>query len=214
MQLSDCRTTIRGWLQDTTSVQWTNSQLDRYIRFALRETEKTILSVDPEAFKCTYKAALRAQVTGEDQLYEFPAGTWGVIEIATSSDGTNYTPQPRITLATAREFSSAYGFIHWSKTHFMLYPASESAVSNGLRIIVIPTLVMTDDTDANPLPEAFEMLHLKWATKLALMDVGEPTDKLDAEIADLTQGAPKFYFTASEPTYLTPIGYDPTLSET
>jgi hypothetical protein len=208
MQLSDLRTTLRGWLQDTQTVQWTSIQLNRYLNFAIREVQKNILAVDPEAFKCVYKAGLRAAVTGEDQLYTYPAGTWGVIELAISSDGTNYTPLSRITLPTARGYTNSYGFITWDKRHFMLYPASERAISSGLRIIVIPTLVMAEDTDEMPLPNAFEMLLLKWGHKLALMDVGEPTDKLDAEIQDLQQGTARYYFTSSEPTFMVPNGYD------
>lgn len=208
MKLSDLRTTLRGWLQDTTSVQWTSIQLNRYLNFAVREVEKTIVAVDPEAFKCVYKAHLRAAVTGEDQLYSYPVGTWGVIEIALSTDGTNYSPLSRISLPVAREYTNSVGFIPWSKSHFMLYPASETVVSNGLRVIVIPTLVMSEDTDEMPLPNAFENLLLKWANKLALMDVSEPTDKLDAEIKSLSGETPRFYFTASEPSFMTPLGYD------
>jgi hypothetical protein len=207
MQLLDLRTSLRGWLQDSTSVQWTNAQLNRYLNFGIREVEKTIVAVDPEAFKCVYTANLRAKVTGEDQLYSWPVGTWGVIEVALSDDGVNFVPISRVDLRSTRD-NGSNGFVHWTKSHFMLYPPSETAVATGLRVIVIPTLVMAEDTDEMPLPNAFETLLLKWSNKLALMDVGEPTDKLDAEIKDMSTQAPRFYFTASEPTYLTPFGYD------
>jgi hypothetical protein len=199
---------LRGWLQDTVSEQWTDVQLNKYLRYALRETEKVILAVDPEAFKCTYYADIRVGSTGQDAVYTYPAGTWGVLEIATSTDGTTYSKLRRLSLPVTREFRNEAGFVPWDKRHFMLYPTPDTAVTNGLRAIVAPTLVMTDDTDDNPLPEAFETMHLKIAQQIALADTGEPTDKLQAEIQALKTETPRFYFTSGDPSFLTPTGYE------
>ena len=208
MQRQDLRTTLRGWLQDGVSAQWTDTTLNRVMNFALREVEKTILGVDPEAFKCIYYASITATATGKDALYAYPAGTWGVIELATSEDATTYYPLSRLSLPSSRTFVDEAGFVPWSKSHFMLYPPPARAINRGLRIIVAPTLVMAEDTDENPLPNAWETMLLKVAQKYALADVGEPTDKIDAEIEDLKKETPRFYFTATEPSFLTPMGYE------
>jgi len=213
MQLSTMRDILRGWLQDKIPAggveadrQWNNIAMNRSLNLGLREAQKIILAVDPEAFKCTYTADIVVAPTGRDALYEWPAGTWAVIEVARSTDGINFGPEDRITLADARKGRS--GFIPYSSSHFMLAPAPDTAVTAGLRLIVAPTLGMTVDTDKCPLPPAHETLVLKCAQKYALADVGEPTDKIEAEISAMEQRVPRFYLTATQPAFVQPTGYD------
>jgi hypothetical protein len=210
MQLSDLRTQLRGWLQDTATIQWTDAQLNRYINFALRETEKHILAVDPEAFKCTYVADTTIPATGIDDLYSYPVGTFAVHEIAVSSDGTNYVPRQRLSLKNARDgrsgsIGSVAGFIPYDAKHFMLWPSTTSVVVNGLRVIVAPTLVLATDFQQSPIPPAFETLNLKHAQLFALWDVGEPTETVQREVDQLKNETPRFYLQGSEPAFITPM---------
>jgi hypothetical protein len=215
MLRSDMRDMLRGWLQDKIPAggsdsdrQWTNVQLNRFLNLGLRDAEKIIIAVDPEAFKCTYVADVSVATTGVDALYEWPAGTWAVIEVARSSDGVSYVPIKRCTLDDVRKGKTAPGgnFVHYSKTHFLLAPSPSAAVTAGLRVIVAPTLVMAEDTDKCPITEPHDSLLC--AKKLALMDVGEPTDKIEAEIAAMEQRVPKFALSNHEPSYIEPTGYD------
>lgn len=213
MQLSAMRDILRGWLQDKIPAggsqadrQWSDNALRSFLNLGLTEAEKIILAVDPEAFKCTYVADIVVGTTGADALYAWPAGTWAVIEVATGTDGVNYTALRRITLDNARKGYT--GFIPYSKSHFVLAPTPTAAYPTGLRVIVAPTLVMSVDTDEFPIPPAHESLVLKCAQKYALMDVGDPTDKVEAEISQLEQRVPRFYFTAHQPAFLEPTGYD------
>lgn len=218
MLLSEMRDVLRGWLQDKIPTggsqadrQWSNVNLRRFLNMGLREAQKIILAVDPEAFKCTYVASTTVPATGADALYEWPAGTWAVIEVALSTDGVNYVPIHRCSLDDARNRRTAVSrgnFIAYSKSHFMLAPSPSVAVTNGLRVIVAPTLVMSEDTDECPIPPAHETLVLKCAQKYSLMDVAEPTDKVEAEISALEQRVPRFYLTAHEPSFVEPMGYD------
>jgi hypothetical protein len=210
MILSALRTQLRGWLQDTSSIQWTDAQLNRYINLALRETEKHILAVDPEAFKCTYRAATTVASDGADNIYSYPVGTFAVHEIALSGDGVSYAPIQRLTLKNARDGRSGnigyvQGFIPYDAKHFVLWPGASTAVTNGIRIIVAPTLVIADDTNASPIPHAFETLNLKHAQLFALWDVEEPTEKVQAEVDKLKSETPRFYLTATEPPFVTPM---------
>lgn len=212
MQLQTMRNTLRGWLQDKipsggsdSDRQWTNADLRKFLNLGLREAQKTLVAVDPEIAKCTYVSTPRIPSTGVDALQSWPVGTWAVCEVATSTDGINYTPIERLTLSAAREGRT--GFVPYSKAYFMLSPTPATAVTNGLRVIVLPTWIMADDTDECPAPVANETLVLKNAQKYALMDVGEPTDKLEAEIAALEQRVPRFYLTATQPAFLEPIGF-------
>lgn len=210
MILSALRTTLRGWLQDTGEIQWTDAQLNRYINLALRETEKHILAVDPEAFKCTYRAATTVPSSGADNLYSYPVGTFAVHEIAISSDGISYVPLQRLSIKNARDGRSGAigdvaGFIPYDAKHFVLWPSASTAVANGLRIIVAPTLVIADDANASPIPPAFETLNLKHAQLFALWDVEEPTEKVQAEVDKLKSETPRFYLTATEPAFISPI---------
>src|SRR3990172_385987 len=182
MILSALRNTLRGWLQDTSTQQWSDAQLNRCINQALKETDKHVLTVDPEAFKCTYRAATTVPATGSDNLYSYPVGTVAVHEIAVSADGVSYVPLTnKLSLKNARDGRSGAigdvsGFIPWDAKHFMLWPGRATAVANGIRIIVAPTLVIADDTNASPIPAMFETLNLKHAQLFALWDVGEPTE--------------------------------------
>jgi hypothetical protein len=208
MILSALRTQLRGWLQDTSSIQWTDAQLDRYINLALRETEKHILAVDPEAFKCTYRGNTTVVADGSDNLYSYPVGTMAVHEIALSSDGLAYAPLQRLSLRNAREsrigtIGSVQGFVPWDAKHFMLWPSASTVVANGLRITVAPTLVIADDTGKSPIPHAFETLNL--AQLFALWDVGEPTENVQREVDKMKSETPRFYLTASEPAFIVPM---------
>jgi hypothetical protein len=212
MILSALRSQLRGWLQDTSSIQWTDAQLNRYINLALRETEKHILSVDPEAFKCTYRANTTVADTGEDNIYSYPVGTVAVHEIALSSDGESYVPLQRLSLKNARDGRSGVigdvaGFVPFDAKHFILWPGASMAVTNGLRITVAPTLVIANDTGASPIPHAFETLNLKHAQLFALWDVGEPTENVQREVDKLKSETPRFYLTASEPAFIMPMTY-------
>lgn len=210
MILSALRNQLRGWLQDTSSIQWSDQQLNRYINFALRETEKHILAVDPEAFKCTYLGNTSVPSTGVDNLYSYPVGTVAVHEIAISTDGVSYVPLQRLSMRDARDarfgrIGDVAGFIPYDKRHFMLWPSQSTAVTNGLRIIVAPTLVIADDTNSSPIPHAFETLNLKHAQLFALWDVGEPTETVQREVDQMKSETPRFYLTASDPAFIVPL---------
>ena len=210
MILSALRSQLRGWLQDVSSVAWTDAALDRYINLALRETEKHILAVDPEAFKCTYRAHTTVPSTGVDNLYSYPVGTFAVHEIALSSDGIAYAPLQRLSMKNARQGRSGViggvaGFVPYDAKHFMLWPSQSTAVTNGLRVIVAPTLVMAGDTQPSPLPHAFETLNLKHAQLFALWDVNEPTETVQREVDKMKSETPRFYLTSSEPSFIEPM---------
>lgn len=216
MILSAFRGQLRHWLQDFLGEeQWTNQQLDRYINLALRETEKHILGVDPEAFKCTYRANTTVPADGSDDLYSWPVGTVAVHEVSISSDGIHYgRPLQRLTLKTIRDSASGDigaitrgGWVPFDAKRFILWPPTSTAVTNGLRVIVAPTLVMADDNDASPIPHAFETLNLKHAQLFALWDVGEPTETVQKEVDRLKSETPRFWLSqlGSEPPLIVPM---------
>jgi hypothetical protein len=201
-------------LQDTASIQWTDQQLDRYINLALRETEKHVLGVDPEAFKCTYYSSTTVPSTGRDAQYSWPAGTVAVHEVALSSDGVNYVPLQRLALKTIRDSArgdigsiTRGGFVPFDARHFLLWPPPSTAVTNGLRVIVAPTLVITDDDDKSPIPHTFETLNLKHAQLFALWDVGEPTDAVQREVDKMKSETPRFWLSqlGAEPPMIMPM---------
>lgn len=208
-QRADIREDLSRWLQDGVGVQWTAVIINRYINLALRETEKHILAVDPEAFKCTYTAATTVPDTGKDNLYSYPAGTFAVHEIALSSDAVSYVALDRLSLRNIREARvdgvSLLGFVPFDAHHFILYPSPTTVVASAIRSIVAPTLVMAEDTQENPLPTPYEALMMKYAQKLCLYDVGEPVDDVQKEINDMEDKTPRFHLTASQPAFITPI---------
>jgi hypothetical protein len=213
MQLSDFRAELSGWLQDNIAAdadrQWPAANLNRKILLALRETAKHILTFDPDSLKWTYTAATKVPSTGKDNIYSYPAGTMAVHEIALSSDGVSYLPLQRLSLKNIRD-DRAYGygltgFVPYDSTHFVLWPSASSVVAAGLRVIVATAPTMTDDTDPYPLPLGFENLTLLEAQKFALRDVGEPIDKVQAEINQLKVETPRFYLTNDLPPMVQPL---------
>jgi hypothetical protein len=212
--LSAFRRTLRGWLQDTLSggVQWTDQKLDGYINLGLRETQKHVLTVAPELFKCVYLANTVIPATGEDAFYSFPAGAMALHEVAISSDGVSYVPLRRqglgtIRLSTAGDIGSVSCWVPFSAKRWILYPPPSTAVTNGLRVIAAPTLVMAGENDSNPLPLAYETLHLKRAQLIALWDVGEPTESVQREIDRMEDVTRRFQLDqmATEPPLITPL---------
>ena len=206
-QLSDVSDDLSRWLLDSVGVQWTATRRRRAINLALIETEKHILAVDPEAFKCTYTAATTVPDEGKDNLYSYPAGTFAVFEVALSADGVAYVPLPRAALKTIRgmragDVSSETRFVPYDTRHFILWPSASTAVVSALRVIVAPTLVMAEDYDENPVPLAFEALMMKEAQKIALYEVGEDTDKIQGEIDEIKKETPRFYLVGTEPPYM------------
>lgn len=207
MNLLQHRELLSSWLQDTNGVQWSDARLNRVINLACREVEKHILSHDPEAFKCIYTAATSVPGTGEDNIYSFPVGTFAVHEIALSSDGLNFAKVPNISsLGALRKFkadgiSDSYWTV-FDSGHFILYPGAATAIASGIRCIVAPTLGMSQDSDLSPLPLAFETLHILEAKKIALWDVGEPTDNVQEEINRIKQETPRFLLINSAGPYI------------
>ena len=206
-QVPDLRSDLNTWLQDTVQVQWPAARVRRAINLALRETEKHILAVDPEAFKCTYTAAtVIPSNTGRDNIYTYPAGTFAVHEIGLSTDGQNYVRLQRLPLKTIRDaragdVGAIAGFVPYDTQHFIVWPSATTV----LRCIVAPTLVVAEDTDENPVPASFEMLMMKEAQKICLYDVGEPTKDIQDEIDALKTETPRFYLTATSPPFVSLI---------
>ena len=208
MNRGQLRTTLRGWLQDSVAQQMVTARLNEFINLGLREAQKILVAVDPELLKCQYRRHLTVPTTGRDKLVPWPVGTWAVFEVRASTDGgVNYgTPLDRITLDQARHGMS--GFVPYDASHFML-PTPDAAYIWGLSVTVMPTAVFALDTDELPVRfVAHETLILKQAQKFAMWDVGEPTDKVEAEIGTIEQRVPRFYLTSTAPAFVTPIGYD------
>jgi len=195
---------LRGWLQEEVADDWDDTALNRYINLGIRDTQKVIVALEPEGVKKTYTAHIVIPATGKDAIYSYPAGAWAVIEIAMSSDGTNFgDPLRRLSLARARQ--GDVGFVPWDSKRFALFPPPSAAVTGGLRAIVVPTLTVAEDTDVIPLPLSLDTLTLKHAERLALKDSGEATDKLEAEIQAEIQGVPRFFLTSTVPAFVTPL---------
>lgn len=218
MILSALRQQLRGWLQDTLSggVQWSDQNLDRYINLGLRETQKHILTVSPELFKCVYIASTTIPATGVDAYYSFPAGAIALHEVAISSDGVSYAPLQRLSLSTIRSSGRGDigtidrgGWVPFSAKRFLLWPPPSVAVSNGLRVIAAPTLVMASANDSQPLPLAYETLHMKKAQLMALWDVGEPTESVQREIDRIEDVTRRFQLDqmAAEPPMIVPLTF-------
>src|SRR5512143_444459 len=219
MNRGQLRRTLRGWLQDNVIQAWPDNDgafnnqyrigLNSFINFGLKETQKILVGVDPELLKCQYRRNLTIPTTGRDKLVPWPVGTWAVFEVRMSTDGgVNYgDPLDRITLGQARDGKT--GFVPYDASSFMLAPSPATAYAWGLSVTVMPTAVFALDTDELPVRfVAHETMILKQAQKFALWDVGEPADKVEAEIGVIEQRVPRFYLTATQPAFVVPVGYD------
>lgn len=209
MNRGQLRTTLRGWLQDSVAQQQSAARLNEFINLGLKECQKILVGVDPELLKCQYRRNLTIPTTGRDKLVPWPVGTWAVFEVRMSEDGgVNYgDPLDRITLAQARD--GKVGFVPYDANYFMLAPSPATAYTWGLSVTVMPTAVFALDTDELPVRfVAHETMILKQAQKFALWDVGEPTDKVEAEISVIEQRVPRFYLTSTSPAFVVPVGYD------
>jgi hypothetical protein len=208
MFLAEHRDILSGWLQDQ-GIQWPQVRLNRTINLAIRETEKHILMHDPESFKWIYTASTTVPSEGKDNFYSYPVGTFAVHELALSADGVNYVPLRRLTLSHVRKCRELgitdRGFVPYDAKTFIGWPSATTVIAAGVRAIVAPTLGMTDDNDECPLPLAFETLMMLEAKKIALWDVGEPTDSVQSEINRYKEDTPRFFLTPTEPAFISPV---------
>jgi hypothetical protein len=188
------RTLLRRRLQEDTPDRWQNEDLNELLDQGVLEVQKRLLAIDPEAVKATDVA----DTVGGQDYYALPPETWTVVKVETSQDGARYTPLDRLTDHQADAGDA--GFVLHSSGYIRLSPAPSASVVGGLRLTHVPGLRMGEDGANCGLPDSLHMTAVKCAQKLALAEVGEPTDRIETDInADLNL-LQLFHTPASQPT--------------
>ena len=188
------RTLLRRRLQEDVPDRWQESDLNELLDQGVLDVQKRLVAIDPEAVKATDIADI---VSGQD-FYELPPETWTVVCVETSSDGVTYTPLDRLTDRQAD--AGDYGFVLHSSRYLRLSPPPSASVVAGLRLTHIPGLRMGEDSALCGLPDSLHMTAVKCAQKLALAEVGEPTDRIETEISADLNLLQLFHTPASQPT--------------
>ncbi len=179
---SAMRGLLRGRLQETTANQWDDGRLNILLDQGVLDVQKRLVAVDPEAIKVQDVADL---VAAQD-FYQLPPETWTVMKVETSADGVTYTALDRLTDRQADAGDT--GWVLFSSGYIRLSPVPSTSVHDGLRLSHVPGLRMGADDALCGLPDHLQMVAIKCAQKFALAETGEPTDRLENEIAsDLNQ---------------------------
>ena len=194
---SQMRTRLRRRLLEDVADRFNDvDDLNPFLDLGVQEVQKRLLAIEPEATKTRDGGDL---VAGQD-FYALPPDLWRLMKLETSADGVTYSKVTRITDRQAD--AGDVGFVLWSRSYVRLNPAPTANVVNGLRITHISGMRMPTDATVCPLPDDLHMLAVKCAHKLALADLGEPTDRLDAEIAADFNSIPLYSEGSAESTKL------------
>lgn len=188
----DMRTLLRKRLNEDTEDNWTDQELNRLLDIGLQQVQKEILKVDPQKFLYTWVA----DIVANQVYYQKPAGIWVELAIAKLSDG-RYVPMDYRDWDDAFE---AVGTTEASTTrysiegdYYMLSPAPTVSITNGLKVVGIPTLVMATDNSVPKVNVGLHMAIVAWSQLLALGETGDPEDKVKDNLKELLGDIPLYY---------------------
>lgn len=189
MRRDTIRTILRRRLNDTAKDQFPNDgELDDIINVALGLVQAEILKVKRYAF---LQWELLDLVLNQ-QRYQFPVGTCGPVYVGTrQSVSDEFVAIERQDLNKILR-GEATGYAHAGR-EIVVFPKTPTSVSQGLRIIHIPTLELSADattTEDKGIPRPLDFAVAVWAYALLNPETGESRGELDRELGKLLENVP------------------------
>lgn len=187
------RTVLRRRIMEASpGDNWTDTVLNDVLNVALADTQKDVMEVDPLAFVNIAQQSLTAGL----EFYAKPAGMWYELQVQRlNSAGTRYDDLERRDYVVGRAADTESGTSTYALLgrHIAIHPIPSASVTNGLQIIYVPTLAMSDDADVPEIHLGLHMLIVLRAHRLLSGETGESV----AEVKDLTEeyraAIPSFY---------------------
>lgn len=193
MTRATMRALLRRRLNEVVVDQWQDTDLNDLLNYGLHQTQKEVMKIDPQAFIYLYTADI---VNGRD-LYDKPQGLWYEIEVALLDVASNSYSNVlrRKDYNVARTLQSADQPVYCNVGRFFgIYPIPSASVANGMRIMGVPTLEMTADSDVPQIHLGLHEAVVLWAQLLAIGETSEAAKDVKDVLANLLNDIPKFYF--------------------
>lgn len=183
---------LRRRLQDSSSDNWTDVELNDILDEGLRLVQKEVMKFVPDAFMCVVQAPLQANV----EFYPLPDGFWNelLVGIKGAVTDTTFTTIERGIYDRDRGQAVSCKTKYDIRGRFITFMAIPAiSVNPGYQIQFVPTLSMAVDGLA---PDIHQGLHLAVVVGAQIIALGETlesgtpaTDLYGKLVADI----PLFY---------------------
>lgn len=207
MTRATIRTLLRRRLNEQTADNWDDDVLNTFIDLAYALVLKQVRKVDPEAVLAW---DTRDTVAGTN-WYEKPAGTRGPVEVGLKSTAadTDWTPLKRVPYWIARDWTGDTVYCHRGN-YIGIFPAPDTAVTDGIQFIHAPVDTMAVDTDVPKVETTLHYAIVVWASLIAKGESPESDTKDAEELKRIIGDIPEDY---GSPDLGQPIGFSPDVAD-
>lgn len=174
--LGQLRAIFRRRSQDEPAEIWSDAEANSLLNQGLQRLELDILAVDPEAFVRIDTAAI---VAGQAE-YEKPSNMiyeLGVLLLSATS-GLYEGIERRDYNETVNRTGGDTIYAHLGR-YLVISPTPTASVAAGIKLVHVPALVLTDDTDVPPIPQTLHTAIAMYADQYASGEVGDPKQSAD-----------------------------------
>lgn len=197
MTRGDMRGVLRAQLKDEGgSPTFSDTRLNTYLSEGLHLVQKEVMKVAPEAFVSWYTQ----DITANNEFYAAPAGFWYELRVEVLDTTDNkYKKIGKLPLDFFETRTSSAATVYTRKGRWILLnPTPAAAINDGLRLIFVPTLGMSADTDTPDLHPGLHMAMVLWAKKIATGEDDETNEATDRDLAALLADIPMYYLSGGD----------------
>lgn len=207
MNRGDMRTLLRRQLQDpsASTPQWTDGELDSLIDSAYFLIQTRVFAYDRNA----HLSWDTLDTVADQSAYELPS-TFGIrrVGLKASASATVYDRLKPKTYDDILESTSTTKAYSKMGQFLMIFPAPETAITNGIQLLHTPIMAMNQDAD---IPKIKEPLHIGivWMARIIATDEDESTDlnEVKEKLRILLDSIPTWYSVDSdENPRMQPVG--------
>jgi hypothetical protein len=196
MKLSDIDDWVQRRLLDDASEDFTKGQRVSAINVAAQLVQKEVQKVDPDAFRRIYTANLEL----DSNRYQYPRGFLKLKLLVLNGVKAEAVPEEWIFLQGQRDnamlLRSVEAGYALAGGEIVIYPTPAANVEDGLELLYVPALGMSDDDEDLSefgLVEPLHMAVVLWAVKLLKPETGERDKDIDAEIREILSDIGTYY---------------------
>jgi hypothetical protein len=187
------RTILRRRLNDDAEDEYEDPELNEMINQGLALVQKEVLKVRPQAFT----EWTTRNITANQNRYPLPVGTIKVLYVGTrsASSGEFGKLDRKDFNVLINAYQGVRAYAHQGR-EILVAPTPSEAVTDGMRLITIPTIELGDDdstTEDKGLPRPLDMAAVVWAHELITPETGEDRAAVARERKDLLEDLPQWF---------------------
>jgi hypothetical protein len=194
MDLSQIRTVVRRYVQDTGSVEWSDAEVNQNINDAYYDLQMELQMSNPEAII----AWDTIKLNNDDDWYPKPP-TFGIIQIGikTAASDTSFKrifPKNYEDILPETGGGPADTFYYAERGDwFAIFPRPTTAVEDGIQVVHRPIDTLTADTDVPKLKLPLHQAICLQAKVFMLSDTNEDAARDEAKLITIKERMPLLY---------------------